>query len=112
MLLFITFILLDAYSPGGICYERYPNVPDDVVDCWHPLEKARYPHYFAKREAAKEAYAKLYEKRWGINPIEALGITHHVDVEDPQSEEEKMYGKGGHFGNPIPVTEDKQEKKH
>lgn len=93
----------DPWSPGGICYERYGYAGDNVLDHWHPLEKAKYPHYFARREAGKEAYIKLFEQRWGVNPAADLGVTHHLDVEDPQTEEEKMYGNKGVFGRPVPV---------
>jgi len=35
------------------------------LDSWHPLEKAQYPKYFAKREERKKEYIALWEKRWG-----------------------------------------------
>ena len=104
---FFLFSTLDAWSPGGICFERYANVSDNLLDHWDPLEKARFPHYFARREAGKEKYIKLFEERWGVNPAVDLGVTHHLDVEDPSNDEEKMYGKKGVFGNPIEVSDKK-----
>lgn len=53
------------YSPGGVCYDREFNHPDWVLDYWHPLEKARYPHYFARREQRKLEYIRLYEQEYG-----------------------------------------------
>ncbi|KOC66697.1 NADH dehydrogenase [ubiquinone] 1 beta subcomplex subunit 9 [Habropoda laboriosa] len=49
-------------SPGGICYERYAEAPDSVLDFWDPIEKAQYPKFFAKREELKKEYEKLYNK--------------------------------------------------
>lgn len=105
-----TLSLTVPYSPGGICFERYGFVPDLFVDYWDVTEKAKYPYYFAKREAAKEEYIKLFEKRWGVHPAVDYGITHHLDVEDPETEEEKKYGKNGQFGKPILPSLAKTEK--
>ncbi|XP_045460699.1 NADH dehydrogenase [ubiquinone] 1 beta subcomplex subunit 9 [Harmonia axyridis] len=49
-------------SPGGVAYGREVPPPDWVLDYWHPLEKAQYPEYFAKREEMKKEYIKLWEK--------------------------------------------------
>ncbi|XP_044744411.1 NADH dehydrogenase [ubiquinone] 1 beta subcomplex subunit 9 [Coccinella septempunctata] len=49
-------------SPGGVAYGREVPSPDWVLDYWHPLEKAQYPEYFAKREEMKKEYVKLWEK--------------------------------------------------
>ncbi|KOB71488.1 putative NADH:ubiquinone dehydrogenase, partial [Operophtera brumata] len=35
---------------GGVAAERNVVAPDWILDYWHPLEKARYPEYFKKRE--------------------------------------------------------------
>jgi len=51
-----------TYSPGGVCFERYFDYPDWHADYWSPLEKARYPYYFAKRELRKKEYIELWEK--------------------------------------------------
>lgn len=51
------------YSKNGIAYERNLLSPDYVMDWYHPLEKAQYPYYFAKREAMKEEYIKLWKKK-------------------------------------------------
>ncbi|RWS07364.1 NADH dehydrogenase [ubiquinone] 1 beta subcomplex subunit 9-like protein [Dinothrombium tinctorium] len=66
------------YSPGGVCFERYYETNDLVLDYWHPLEKAQYPHYFARREQRKLEYIKLYESDYG-NALEVLGINKHVN---------------------------------
>jgi NADH dehydrogenase (ubiquinone) 1 beta subcomplex subunit 9 len=52
-------------SPGGVAYQREVIPPDWVVDYWHPLEKAQYPEYFARREQRKREYIKLWEKKFG-----------------------------------------------
>jgi NADH dehydrogenase (ubiquinone) 1 beta subcomplex subunit 9 len=51
-----------TYSPGGVCFERYYEYPDIHLDLWHPLEKARYPFYFAKREIRKKEFIEIWEK--------------------------------------------------
>ncbi|KAL1513570.1 hypothetical protein ABEB36_002967 [Hypothenemus hampei] len=52
-------------SPGGVAYEREVTPPDWVVDYWHPLEKAQYPEYFARREQRKKEFIKLWEQQYG-----------------------------------------------
>ncbi|XP_018900124.2 NADH dehydrogenase [ubiquinone] 1 beta subcomplex subunit 9 [Bemisia tabaci] len=52
-------------SPKGIGYERYLHYPDAVLDYWHPLEKAMYPEYFARREQRKKEYIEWYDKKYG-----------------------------------------------
>ncbi|XP_060527327.1 NADH dehydrogenase [ubiquinone] 1 beta subcomplex subunit 9 [Cylas formicarius] len=52
-------------SPGGVAYEREVIPPDWVVDYWHPIEKAEYPEYFARREKRKKEYVKLWEQQFG-----------------------------------------------
>ncbi|GIY73723.1 NADH dehydrogenase 1 beta subcomplex subunit 9 [Caerostris darwini] len=59
-----------SYSPGGINYGRSVTIPDWVLDFWHPLEKARYPEYFARREQRKQEYIERWEKKYG-KPKEA-----------------------------------------
>jgi len=54
-----------THSPGGICYERELTPPDWVLDFWHPIEKAAYPDYFAKREVRKKEFIKLWENNFG-----------------------------------------------
>lgn len=51
------------YSKEGIAYERNLKSPDFIMDRYHPLEKAQYPYYFAKREEMKEEYIKLWRKK-------------------------------------------------
>jgi hypothetical protein len=81
------------FSPGGIAYERYADYPDENLDSWHPLEKAQYPYYFARREAMKEEYLKLYEQKYGINAEIQAGVTVYQEYnEPPVSEEQKKYG--------------------
>lgn len=57
-----------AQSPGGVAYARDVVPPDWVMDYWHPLEKAQYPKYFAKRERLKKEYIEFYEKQYGNGP--------------------------------------------
>lgn len=47
-------------SATGGAYGRECESPDCVLDYWHPLEKARYPKYFARREEMKKEYEKWY----------------------------------------------------
>jgi len=63
-----------AFVPGGVCFERYHEYPDWHCDYWHPLEKARYPHYFAKRELRKKQYIEMWEKG---NPNTSEDVSHH-----------------------------------
>lgn len=51
------------YSKEGIAYMRNLLSPDFVMDFYHPLEKAQYPYYFAKREQMKDEYLKLWKKK-------------------------------------------------
>ncbi|XP_044263198.1 NADH dehydrogenase [ubiquinone] 1 beta subcomplex subunit 9-like [Tribolium madens] len=53
------------HSPGGVAYGREVIPPDWIIDHWHPLEKAQYPEYFARREQRKREYVKLWEKKFG-----------------------------------------------
>uniref|UniRef100_A0A646QCU7 NADH dehydrogenase [ubiquinone] 1 beta subcomplex subunit 9 n=1 Tax=Hemiscolopendra marginata TaxID=943146 RepID=A0A646QCU7_9MYRI len=52
-------------SPGGVAYQREHQVPDWVLDTWHPLEKAQYPYYFARREQRKKEYFEMWDKKYG-----------------------------------------------
>jgi NADH dehydrogenase (ubiquinone) 1 beta subcomplex subunit 9 len=36
-----------------------------VVDMWHPLERAQYPEYFARREQRKKEFIERWEKKYG-----------------------------------------------
>ena len=36
-----------------------------MLDTWHPLEKAQYPEYFARRDKRKEEYITRWEERYG-----------------------------------------------
>lgn len=51
------------FSKEGISYGRDLESPDSVMDVYHPLEKARYPWYFAKREQMKDEYLRLWKKK-------------------------------------------------
>ncbi|XP_055923576.1 NADH dehydrogenase [ubiquinone] 1 beta subcomplex subunit 9 [Eupeodes corollae] len=64
-----------AGSPGGCAFEREVIPPDWVLDYWHPLEKAQYPEYFARREERKKQYLAMWEKQYGKPSKEDLG--HH-----------------------------------
>ncbi|XP_044727205.1 NADH dehydrogenase [ubiquinone] 1 beta subcomplex subunit 9 [Chrysoperla carnea] len=52
-------------SPGGVAYKRQVIPPDWVLDYWHPMEKAQYPDYFARREQRKKEYLTWWEKQYG-----------------------------------------------
>lgn len=62
--IFHLFVLVPN-SAGGVAFEREVIPPDWVLDYWHPLEKAQYPEYFARREKRKEEYVKWWEKTYG-----------------------------------------------
>lgn len=62
---FSALFSLVANSPGGIAYGRDVIPPDWVLDYWHPLEKAQYPDYFARREQRKKEYVIWWEKQYG-----------------------------------------------
>ncbi|CAH2101062.1 unnamed protein product [Euphydryas editha] len=47
---------------GGVAHARVVEPPDWVLDYWHPLEKAQYPHYFKRRECRKKEYIDKWEK--------------------------------------------------
>jgi len=63
--LFLIKLFLVASSPGGCAFEREVTPPDWVLDYWHPLEKAQYPEYFARREQRKKEYVQWWEKQYG-----------------------------------------------
>lgn len=60
-------------SPGGVAYGREVIPPDWVLDYWHPLEKAQYPEYFARREERKKEFVKMWEKKYGKSDY----VPHH-----------------------------------
>jgi NADH dehydrogenase (ubiquinone) 1 beta subcomplex subunit 9 len=62
-----------ANSPGGVAFEREVLPPDWIVDYWHPLEKAQYPEYFARREQRKKEYLAMWDKKYG----KGTGDEHH-----------------------------------
>lgn len=41
---------------------------DWIIDYWHPLEKAMYPDYFARRELRKQQFIEMWEKVHGPPP--------------------------------------------
>lgn len=51
------------WSKEGIAYGRNLESPDYVMDIYDPLEKAQYPYFFAKREAMKDEYLKIWKKK-------------------------------------------------
>lgn len=61
----LPFLLSVCESPGGCAFEREVIPPDWVLDYWHPLEKAQFPDFFAKREARKLEYVAWWEKQYG-----------------------------------------------
>lgn len=62
-----------ANSPGGVAFEREVIPPDWILDYWHPLEKAQYPEYFAKRELRK----KEYLEKWDLQHGKGITEDHH-----------------------------------
>lgn len=58
-------VIVVPESPGGVAYEREVVPPDWILDYWHPLEKAQYPEYFARRELRKKEFIKNWEKKYG-----------------------------------------------
>lgn len=50
------------HSPGGLMFEREAEYPDGLLDYWHPLEKAQFPYYFARREQRKKEFLAAWEK--------------------------------------------------
>jgi len=56
-----TFPPIFDHSPHGVCYGREHVYDDAVLDQWHPIEKAMFPIYFARREQRKLEYLKLWE---------------------------------------------------
>lgn len=52
-------------SAGGVMFERNDPVPDHHLDNWHPLEKAFYPDYFARREKRKQEFIDRWHKQYG-----------------------------------------------
>jgi NADH dehydrogenase (ubiquinone) 1 beta subcomplex subunit 9 len=62
-----------ANSAGGVAFEREVIPPDWILDYWHPLEKAQYPEYFARREQRK----KEYLAKWDLQHGKGTGDAHH-----------------------------------
>lgn len=60
-------------SPGGVAFEREVIPPDWILDYWHPLEKAMYPDYFARRELRK----KEYLAKWDLQHGKGIQEDHH-----------------------------------
>ena len=50
-------------------YERGFREPDNILDFWHPWEKAQFIDYFETREKRKAEYVDYYE-----NSILAKGV--------------------------------------
>lgn len=68
------FVLQVTDSNDGVAWERKESnyIPDAVVDYWHPLKKAQYPDYFAKREERKKEFVEWYNKTYGKPTYEAV----------------------------------------
>lgn len=56
-------------------WHRDEIITDAVLDFWHPLEKAQYPEYFARREKRKKEYVAWWEKTYG--KPKAVQDSHH-----------------------------------
>lgn len=64
---------------GEMCFEcddLWPQLPEWVLEHWHPSEKAAYPDYFAKREQWKKLRALSWDKE--VRPRLALSC-HRLD---------------------------------
>jgi len=44
---------------------RFVDCLLQLLDVWHPLEKAQYPEYFARRHQRKLEYIERWEKKYG-----------------------------------------------
>lgn len=63
------------------------------------MEKAQYPHYFARREIRKQEYVRQWETKYGRPAAADLGYTEHNRYQDePETDEQKKYGP---FNKPI-----------
>ena len=51
-----------------MAYERVAPTYDWLLDIWHPVEKAQYPEYFARREKRKEEWIKFYQENYANLP--------------------------------------------
>lgn len=60
------------YCPGGVAYQRILTKSDDMLDKWHPLEKAQYPEYFALREIRKKEFVERWETKYGTPTPETV----------------------------------------
>ncbi|XP_031838079.1 NADH dehydrogenase (ubiquinone) B22 subunit [Nomia melanderi] len=69
-------------SFGGPLYKNWIHPPDSALDFWDPVEKARYPKYFAKREELKKEYEQLYHRLYPAKNVE-------VEKEKEKSKDEK-----------------------
>lgn len=65
------FEFTGANSPGGNAHGRSIDLPDWVLDYWHPLEKAQYPDYFARREKRKKEYQEWWAKQYGKSDVDS-----------------------------------------
>lgn len=57
-------------SFGGIICKNWLHPPDSALDYWDPVEKGRYPKYFARREELKKEYEQLYYKLYPAKDVE------------------------------------------
>lgn len=57
-----------ATSVGGTAHNREVDTSDFALDYWDPMEKARYPKYFARREELKKEYEQFYYKLFPATP--------------------------------------------
>ena len=63
------FLLFPFKSSGQDLCKAYSNFffLSQILDAWHPLEKAQYPKYFALRDVRKREYIERYEKKYGTD---------------------------------------------
>ncbi len=80
----VDYSIIVPDSPGGVSYAREPRSPDWVLDAWHPMEKAQFPEYFARRAQLKKDYIDWYVKKYGITKFDEQdeGHVHELDDHD------------------------------
>lgn len=66
-LIVLWFKILVPTSYEGPAFERHEvaKMYDGILDFWHPLERAQYPDYFARREQRKKEFVQWYDKKFG-----------------------------------------------
>lgn len=95
--MFLCACVTDPTSPGGVAYDREYYFPDWLLDTWHPLEKAQYPHYFAQREQRKREFIQRWVEKHGVpSGAHYASLVHEADAEhqDPHKTPSSSHGHG------------------